>query len=145
MNSKSNLNNIINKLYNNIRNYTFQEAKKYDLTSIQWQVINHLDNHKGILTQLELSKLMQRDLGQLTRLLNQLEKKSLIRKATDKQDKRKKHIMLTRNAKNKISLIREGISKHYTEQKDDLSDPEYNNLISLLSKIKLKTNIKLNI
>ena len=145
MNSKSNLNIIINKLYNNIRNYTFQEAKKYDLTSIQWQVINHIDTNNGILTQLELSKLMQRDLGQLTRLLNKLEKNNLIRKATDKQDKRKKHIMLTRNAKNKIYLIREGISKHYAEQKNNLSEIEYNNLISLLSKIKLKTNTKINI
>ena len=145
MNSKSNLNIIINKLYNNIRNYTFQEAKKHDLTSLQWQVINHIDTNNGILTQLELSELMQRDLGQLTRLLNKLEKNNLIRKATDKQDKRKKHIMLTRNAKNKIYLIREGISKHYAEQKNNLSEIEYNNLISLLSKIKLKTNSKINI
>ena len=50
MKNDTNLNEIINNLYNNIRTYTYQEAKKHDLTPIQWQVINHIYKHNGILT-----------------------------------------------------------------------------------------------
>jgi MarR family transcriptional regulator, transcriptional regulator for hemolysin len=140
----NNLNNLINSLYNNIRLYTHKEVKDHNLTPIQWQILNHLDQNNGNLTQNQLSKIMQRDLGQLTRLLNQLESLSLIRKAKDKKDKRMRHILLTKVAKNKIVQIRECISKHYTKQKQDLSDQDYEKLLLLLSKIKTNPELSIN-
>ena len=144
MTAHNNLNNLINSLHNNIRLYTHKEVKDHNLTPIQWQVLNHLDNNNGNLTQFQLAKIMQRDLGQLTRLLNQLENSSLIRKAKDKKDKRMRHIMLTKTAKNKISQIRKSISEHYIKQKQNLSDQDYEKLISLLSRIKTNPELSIN-
>lgn len=128
---------LISEINNKIRLFTHKEAKNQNLTPIQWQVLNFIEQHGGNLTQYKLAQLMNRDLGQLTRLLNNLEKQNLIRKAVDKNDKRMRHIMLTNQAKEKISPIKTAINNFHNLLKDNIDPCEYSTLINTLSKLKL--------
>jgi DNA-binding MarR family transcriptional regulator len=132
---------LINELYQQIRSFTYNQAKEQNLTPVKWQVLNYLEQNNNTLTQYQLSKLMNRDLGQLTRLLNQLEAEQLIRKATDKKDKRMRHISLTNKAKEKISPIKVSINKFYDNLKENLLNDEYDQLVELLTKAKDKIKI----
>ena len=132
---------LINELYQQIRSFTHNQAKEHDLTPVKWQVLNYLEQNNNTLTQYQLSKLMNRDLGQLTRLLNQLEAEQLIRKATDKKDKRMRHISLTKKAKEKISPIKSSINNFYENLRENLLNDEYEQLVDLLTKAKDKIKI----
>lgn len=141
MNQTTSFTQLINELYQQIRSFTHNQAKEQNLTPVKWQVLNYLEQNNNTLTQYQLSKLMNRDLGQLTRLLNQLEAEKLIRKATDKKDKRMRHISLTNKAKEKISPIKASINKFYDNLKDNLLNDEYEQLVELLTKAKDKIKI----
>jgi len=135
MNNPKPLYEIINNLYQSSRIFIHQQVKHHNLTPTQWQVLHHLDQNNGNLTQFQLSQLMKRDLGQLTRLLNKMESESLIRKAIDKKDKRMKHIMLTKYARNKINPIKNEITDFYNKQQQQFTTDEYTNLQNMLTKV----------
>ena len=71
---------------------------KLNITSEQWTILYHLWQEEG-LTQQELANLTFRDKPSITRLINNLEKLSLVIRVNDKQDRRSNLIYLTKEGR----------------------------------------------
>ena len=71
---------------------------KLNITAEQWTIMYHLWQEEG-LTQQELAHLTFRDKPSITRLINNLEKMSLVIRVNDKQDRRSNLIYLTKEGR----------------------------------------------
>lgn len=105
------LNDYIGFIFNNASRKFNQFAtsffKPYDLTPEQAGIIRRLGEQEGI-SQKELSIRMAKDQTNITRLLDQLEKKKLVRRGPNKEDRRSFLAYLTESGKEmneKIMLI----------------------------------------
>lgn len=111
------LNDYIGFIFNNASRKFNQFAtsffKPYDLTPEQAGIIRRLGEQEGI-SQKELSIRVKKDQTNITRLLNQLEKKGLVIRGTNKEDKRSFLAYLTEHGKEmnkKIILVESEIMK----------------------------------
>ncbi len=77
----------------------------FDVSYEQWSILVHLYRKDGQ-TQQELSNIAVKDKAAITRLLNVLEKKNIVLRIPDRNDKRSKLVYLTNKAKEfKTNLI----------------------------------------
>jgi DNA-binding MarR family transcriptional regulator len=76
---------------------TFQ-AKGYDITPEQWAVLNRLWEEDG-LSQVELAERTFKDKPGTTRILNLLEKKGVVVRRSDENDRRVLRVFLTKTGK----------------------------------------------
>jgi DNA-binding MarR family transcriptional regulator len=82
----------------------FSEAG-FDVSYEQWSILVHLYRKDGQ-TQQELANIAVKDKAAITRLLNVLEKKNIVLRIPDRNDKRSKLVYLTNKAKEfKAQLI----------------------------------------
>ncbi len=70
----------------------------FDVSYEQWSILVHLYRKDGQ-TQQELSNIAVKDKAAITRLLNVLEKKNVVLRIPDRNDKRSKLVYLTNKAK----------------------------------------------
>lgn len=105
------LNDYIGFIFSNasrkFNQFAMSFFKPYDLTPEQAGVIRRLGEQEGI-SQKELSIRMVKDQTNITRLLDQLEKKKLVRRGPNKEDRRSFLAYLTESGKEmneKIILI----------------------------------------
>ncbi len=75
----------------------FSEAG-FDVSYEQWSILVHLYRKDGQ-TQQELANIAVKDKAAITRLLNVLEKKNIVLRIPDRNDKRSKLVYLTNKAK----------------------------------------------
>lgn len=78
-------------------NKTFKSAG-YDITSEQWSILNRLWEKDGI-NQLEIAGITLKDNASVTRTLELMEKKGLIVRQIDQDDRRNRRIYLTEAGK----------------------------------------------
>jgi len=83
---------IIKRLTNKFSNAGF------DVSYEQWSILVHLYRKDGQ-TQQELANIAVKDKAAITRLLNVLEKKNIVLRIPDRNDKRSKLVYLTNKAK----------------------------------------------
>lgn len=83
------------------------KAGKLNITAEQWTILYHLWHEEG-LTQQELANLTFRDKPSITRLINNLEKMTLVIRVNDKQDRRSNLIYLTKEGR---KLREEGLKQ----------------------------------
>lgn len=81
-----------------IMNVRFKEAD-IDISAEQWTILINLWEKDGI-SQQELSVLASKDKTSTTRLIDALEKKNIVVRTSDNNDRRKKLIYLTENGRN---------------------------------------------
>jgi DNA-binding MarR family transcriptional regulator len=90
---------------------------KLNITAEQWTILYHLWQEEG-LTQQELANLTFRDKPSITRLINNLEKISLVIRVNDKQDRRSNLIYLTKEGR---KLKEEGMKQSITTLNEAVS------------------------
>ncbi len=83
---------ISRRLHRNLK------CNKLNITSEQWTILYQLWQEEG-LTQQELANYTFRDKPSVTRLINNLEKLSLVIRVNDKQDRRSNLIYLTKEGR----------------------------------------------
>lgn len=97
---------------------------KLNITSEQWTILYHLWQEEG-LTQQELANLTFRDKPSITRLINNLEKMSLVIRVNDKQDRRSNLIYLTKEGR---KLKEEGMKQSAVTLNEALKGLDLNEL-----------------
>lgn len=83
---------ISRRLHRNLKEF------KVNITAEQWSILYYLWMEEG-LTQQELANLTFRDKPSITRLINNLERDSLVIRVNDKQDRRSNLIYLTKEGR----------------------------------------------
>lgn len=117
---------IINRTNQKLVNYFTRRLRPYGITPEQWGVLNRLWEKDGI-PQKDIAELTIKDQTTLTRILDKLERKGLVKRQTSSSDRRVFLIYLTdegRDFENRLVPIAnevlgnalEGLSEQETEQ-----------------------------
>ena len=109
-------------------------AAGFDVSYEQWGILVHLYRKDGQ-TQQELSNISVKDKAAITRLLNVLEKKNLVLRIPDRNDKRSKLVYLTHKAKNFKEELIAVVIELLEEAEQNISSEEMNQCKTILNKI----------
>ncbi|MFD0049939.1 MarR family winged helix-turn-helix transcriptional regulator [Actinomycetes bacterium NPDC127524] len=90
---------LISQTSRNLLRFLALQLKEYEVTPEQWSVLKSLGITDGI-TQKELSQKTDKDQATLTRILDILERKLLIERRPNKEDRRSFLIHITESGKN---------------------------------------------
>ncbi len=110
-----------------------------DVTPEQWAILNRL-NENNDLTQKEVAKLTFKDNANITRMLDKLEKKGLVVRQPDANDRRSWNLSITKKgikirdlveplAVDVLDKISKGITKNEMDLYNNISKKIINNLI----------------
>lgn len=113
----------------------FAERAGYDVTQEQWLILNKLAQNPGV-SQLGLADSLIHDKPNITRILAGLEKKRLVRRVVDKDDRRVMRVSLTAQGQK----LHEDFSMHVTAERDrvhaGLSDKDFANLMHIVNTLE---------
>lgn len=98
MRIKESLGYIITNTGRKITQHLTHRFQEYGITSEQWGVLQTLTEEDGI-TQAELSRRTEKDPTNVTRILDQLERKEMIRREANKGDRRSFLIYVTESGR----------------------------------------------
>ncbi|GIP61072.1 MarR family transcriptional regulator [Paenibacillus sp. FSL W8-0186] len=138
MRIKDSLGYIITNTGRKITQHLTQRFHEFGITSEQWGVLQTLTEEEGI-TQAELSRRTEKDPTNVTRILDQLERKEFIRRGANKEDRRSYLIHVTesgRSLSEKLLPIEAEFTQSYLK---DLTVEE----LALLRQIFQKINERL--
>ena len=119
-----------------MKNNLMRKIKSFDITTEQWMILNRLFEEDGI-SQKDLAERTLKDQGSLTRTLDRMEKKGLIRRQVSPHDRRSFLVYLTDQGlevRNKIVPI---AMECIAEAVKGFTEEEVAALISLLKRIIL--------
>ena len=111
----------------------FQDAG-FDVSYEQWSVLIHLYRQDGQ-TQQELARTAVKDKAAITRLLNVLEKKNMVLRVPDRNDKRSKLVYLTHKAKSFREELINLVDEMLREAEQGISFEEMEQCRNTLNKI----------
>ncbi|WP_300457977.1 MarR family transcriptional regulator [Desulfobacula sp.] len=106
----------------------------FDVSYEQWSILVHLYRKDGQ-TQQELSNISVKDKAAITRLLNVLEKKNMVLRIPDRNDKRSKLVYLTHKAKDFKDELIAVVIDLLGEAEQGISSEEMNQCKTILNKI----------
>ena len=111
-----------------------QRIKQFDISPEQWSLVFRTVESKG-LTQKELSDSTYKDQANITRSIDRLEKKSLLKRVPFHNDRRIINIFPTEDAINLVDTIIPISSEFNSFLTKDFSEEEKQQLIKLLNKV----------
>lgn len=111
-----------------------EQMQVHDLTAQQWKPLLMLRTGQAD-TAAGLARLNCSDNGAMTRMLDRLEAKGLLRRVRSEADRRIVHLELTREGKRIADLIPFGLSKVLNEHLEGFSKEEFKQLQSLLRRM----------
>ena len=115
---------------------SFQESD-FDVTITQFVILNLLNSHENLtLTQQDLSLLMSKDKSAILRQIDELEKKNMVARVTDTEDRRKKILMLTKTGIEAVNQLLEIEGRILDYLIADVNEEELIIFSKVLSKIK---------
>ena len=111
-----------------------QRIKQFDISPEQWSLVFRTVESKG-LTQKELSDSTYKDQANITRSIDRLEKKGLLKRVPNHNDRRIINIFPTEDAINLVDTIIPISSEFNSFLTKDFSEEEKQQLIKLLNKV----------
>lgn len=117
-----------------MRNTLSKELKDFDITVEQWNVLKYLSEMEGC-NQKDLAKSCLKDRAALTRILDILEKKQIIKRESSPNDRREFLIFLTDSGKKTFSNILPIMDATATNNFNNFTSNEIDNLKFLLDKL----------
>jgi len=126
------VNMVANKARQELEN-TFA-INNYDITAPQWMVLSIIHENEGI-NQNELSKLSRKDKTNVTRIIEKLERKGLVKRVRDEFDKRVFRLYQTQKGKDTRSHLSELTSSLISKSTVGITDDEYGVCMKVLNKM----------
>jgi DNA-binding MarR family transcriptional regulator len=117
----------ISRMYNN-------EAVNHDLTTTTGFILLNIDSHEGT-PSTQIGPLLGMEATSLTRTMNQLEDKGIIKRKKDKQDARVVRMMLTEKGKKKKEISKKTVKDFNTLIAERYSPAEMENFHRMLEEI----------
>ena len=121
--------------YTKVLNRSFQNAG-YDLSREQYELLEVLWERDHV-NQQNISKRLQKDKYNVTKLLNTLQKRGYVQRKIDKEDKRSNFVVLTEKGVDSRHVLRQIVEQGHTEISFTLSPQELKSAIWVLNKLNL--------
>ena len=131
----------LNILNNKVKRHFFDAFRKngIDLTGEQYLVMDTLWDD-GILSQQAIADIIQKDKNSVTKFIDSLEKKGLVIRSVDQNDRRVNNIILTKKGKDlRLETTKVAISTMNGILKD-ISTEDLTTFVKVLEKIKNNIN-----
>ncbi len=103
-----------------------------DLTIEQYFILNILDNEEGLILQ-DLAEIVDRDKSAVLRHIDSLEEKHFVTRVTDKEDKRRKLLLVTKPGMQMLERAREideDIDKELSQKMGSMEIKEFEEALS---------------
>lgn len=113
-----------------------------EMTREQFILLKKLYDQDGLM-QKDLAFITDRNKGSLARLVSTMEKKNLVARITDKEDKRVNRIFLTANGRKVFENMLPVLRRCMDQVQKDLSTEEIQNTIAVLKKIQQNLGLKI--
>lgn len=129
------LGSFIDRTYKVVRQDLINRFKNVgvDITPEQWVILAKLSEKD--MYQTELASMSFRDKPTVSRIVDLLVKKQLVKRIPDKDDGRKYHISITENGEAMIEKAKPSVEESRKLGWTNLTDKEYDNFIATLDKI----------
>lgn len=129
------LGSYIDRTYKVVRQDLINRFKQsgVDITPEQWVILAKLSEQD--MYQTDLANLSFRDKPTVSRIVDLLVKKNLVKRIPDKEDGRKYHVTITKNGLNIADRARPFVEESRKLGWTNLSEDEYHSLIAILDKI----------
>lgn len=132
----------IAKMFGSINQGVFKE-KGIDINKEQLLILKHLVIKDG-LVQNDLAHITEKDKTTLTRLINKMEEKSLLKRVQSEEDNRCNRIFITDLGKEKFTNVFPVLVENTLKVQEDLTKEEIETTIKVLEKITNKIKIIYN-
>ena len=121
--------------YTKVLNRSFQNAG-YDLSREQYELLEVLWERDHV-NQQNISKRLQKDKYNVTKLLNTLQKRGYVQRKIDKEDHRSNFVVLTEKGVDSRHVLRQIVEQVHTDISFTLSPQELKSAIWVLNKLNL--------
>ncbi|BDF53691.1 MULTISPECIES: MarR family winged helix-turn-helix transcriptional regulator [Butyricimonas] len=122
--------------YTKVLNRSFQNAG-YDLSREQYELLEVLWEQDHV-NQQNISKRLQKDKYNVTKLLNTLQKRGYVQRKMDKEDKRSNFVVLTEKGVESRHALCQIVEQVHTDISFTLSPQELKSAIWVLKKLNLQ-------
>ncbi|MGF9857815.1 MarR family transcriptional regulator [Priestia endophytica] len=117
-----------------LTSYFTRKLKPYGVTPEQWSIISILDDQRGI-TQKELVEAIDKKQTTIVRMVHSMEKKGLIKRIFNEQDRRSHYLFLTEKGAETKKTISPAVKDAHLFVTRQLSEEEIDQLKTLLNKV----------
>lgn len=111
-----------------------QEFNEFGITSEQWSLLKRLKGQEGISIK-DLAQRVEKDQGNVTRILDLLEKRGLVERRSNQNDRRSSLIYFTEEGRDLVENLMPIDEKVHEIAIDGISEPELIMFMQVLSKI----------
>ncbi|WP_052339595.1 MarR family winged helix-turn-helix transcriptional regulator [Gorillibacterium massiliense] len=129
---------IMTKALRNLNLLFNQEFNRYGITSEQWSLLKRLDDQEGVSIK-DLAQGVGKDQGNVTRILDLLEKRGFVKRCSNPNDKRSSLIYFTNAGKELTERLMPIDEKVHQIAVDGLSKNEFALFTRVLSQIDKNT------
>ena len=126
---------LISRVYALNRSQLDAEFEGEDINFTQWRVLMCLRDGLAD-TSADLSRELSHDKGSMTRLVDQLESRGMIRRQRDKDDRRHVFLKLTALGRAAVNRLIPKLVNYYNELLVDFSPQDVKHLTQLLTKLR---------
>ncbi|PGB40552.1 MarR family transcriptional regulator [Bacillus toyonensis] len=134
MNLHDSIGHLVHRTDVKLTNYFIKQLKHYELTPEQWGIMSILDNERGT-TQKELAATIDKDQTTVVRMIHSLEKKGIVKKTFNDEDKRSHYLLLTNKGEGLKETLLPIVKDAHNFIIRGLSTEEIQQLKSLLNKL----------
>jgi DNA-binding MarR family transcriptional regulator len=117
-----------------LTNYFTKQLKPYHVTPEQWSIICYLDSDRA-LTQKEIAEAIDRDQTTVVRMIHSLERKGMVRRVLNDQDKRSHYLYLSEKGADLKQQLLVTVKDAHNFVTRGLDSEELSQLKSLLNKL----------
>ena len=127
---------FVNILNCRLKKYLAEIFRKNDvnLTAEQYLVMDTLWN-EGTLTQQAIAYIIQKDKNSVTQFIDNLEKKGLVRRVIDKNDRRVNNVVVTKTGLQLKDSTKQLAIDSMNDILKDISEKDLNTFVSVIQKI----------
>ncbi|MFC9448594.1 MarR family winged helix-turn-helix transcriptional regulator [Bacillus cereus] len=115
-------------------NYFTKRLKPYGVTPEQWGIISVLSSQRGT-TQKELAEAIDKDQTTVVRMIQSMERKEIVKKALNDQDRRSHNLFLTEKGDELKKTILPVVQDAHNFVTSKLSEEEIEQLKTFLNKL----------
>ena len=110
------------------------KAGGFDVTPEQWVIMERL-SEKEKMSQNQLAEFSFKDAPTISRILDLLSKKEIIKRSPVKGDKRSRHISLTAKGLALVEDMKPLVADLRAKSWNDLSDSDYENFVRIINQV----------
>lgn len=110
-------------------------SKGQDITPEQFVVLNKLSEQDGC-SQRDLAECVFKDTATLARMLDTLERKGVVERRRDQEDRRQYRVTITDKGRDLIEQLRQLVHEHKQRTFSCLSSEELDQLMGLLARLR---------